>query len=1383
MTLSAITQRLRALRTETAPAEQNAHTDATATPQPIPEKSGGLLAGLKKLPIDMPAGSMYRMTNKGSATLPHQKKPERNAIHVPALELAGEPDLQALAYPGAPKGTKRVRSDMGKAAGAFNHVGAATTTPEGGDARSDAIEAAVNRCFPNTGPGPEGTRLSELHKKRLLRDVRNALPEEGTVPDAVREAQGELLLAALSEATGGLPDQARGAFRRMQQGLEFPNQPGANAAQDRATGHAWRTAQLLSQTASGYDCLRSLVGRNGAANGGGDGNAWPQDDTGAARYAPKVWLQAANELVKAIGCAPDPASIAQTAAAPGPQGAHAAWIAQAAAKLWQAGNANGLTDDDKGALFAGRQGFVSDGEGTPFALTKSRIERFVNHTIPRATSDRAELEPAEDEPAVPVASRRKGYEALTVRPFGYGKTALAGMNQGVEGASADTWAKDKSTLDTAVRGLFVEMDRNPGQPGQGGGKLRKDSSALHQVVEEAELAALAHLSGAANPTIGLGMKLDDATLDDIVQRVAAKLGGDGGIEGLARRTVQQPGQPPTEGAGGTPGWREQRVRNMLTAFSDKLAAGNPDPAARAAARKLVRKYLSNGSDVVDTAKVEKLRARFGAGLSGAAQNHLATYERIGLGKPITPNRTTSDTALDGAMGDMLAAMDENRKPGTAPKRPIWQSKDSAGLRHVVADAELASLAALARPADAAGDEADNGAGARAARQPVKFGMKLDDNTLDDIGQRVAQALSGEGAIGNLARIAAQQSGAGPTPLREARIRAVLFAFRGKLTAANYGNAAGNPAGTPEADPAARAAARKAVRKYLANNGSDVVDAATINELRSRFGDGLPPEGDARRAGLQKQIGTYDRLSLARTEAPKGTATEDYAEAADRIVDALGGSGKAIMTDGGQFGVYVRGLSAAKATGVGKLISPRLNFQWLHGNQSILSFSRSTAAYAVSFGTQQRDSHGAGVGLQVGPSFGVVRMAGNVDAVYQADTTHQHTVDISVARKLEAPAAGRPLNLDAKTDDNRARRQAKEINDFLFGNAGKGKSERALWNEMGRRFFDHDDVSVSWNGQSGSVHRVDVVADARASAKIGLTSKGYMRVNAYAGGAVRHVTGSTLDTADEAGQTRIESHRFGKGTRVSAQAAASVTVGGEVQRNSGTDPTDIASVSTAAANVIGIEMQVADTFQQAKVTLVRDNGKVRTNASNADVEVPFSTYKKELLGNPAWRLAFGVGNRIGPNDPMPTGDALKQALDDGGRRIEAYLNELEPNVAQNLKFVLRRRIRAHAAVKADALADRIAVMKARDPNDATGEIRKLTTQRDALLKREDSWLPTELLPVQTVERQALKGPRVGGIQTALQQSARGEVEVSGLKLAPLRCDELDRVWPMQNDEAG
>ena len=31
MTLSAITQRLRALRTETAPAEQNAHTDATAT--------------------------------------------------------------------------------------------------------------------------------------------------------------------------------------------------------------------------------------------------------------------------------------------------------------------------------------------------------------------------------------------------------------------------------------------------------------------------------------------------------------------------------------------------------------------------------------------------------------------------------------------------------------------------------------------------------------------------------------------------------------------------------------------------------------------------------------------------------------------------------------------------------------------------------------------------------------------------------------------------------------------------------------------------------------------------------------------------------------------------------------------------------------------------------------------------------------------------------------------------------------------------------------------------------------------------------------------------------------------------------------------------------
>ncbi|WP_156954334.1 hypothetical protein [Paraburkholderia acidipaludis] len=1357
MTLSAITQRLRALRTETAPTEQNARTNAAATPQPAPEKSGGLLAGLKKLPLDMPAGSMYRLTKKGPVTLPHHKKPERNAITMPALELAAEPDIQALAYPPAPKGTKRVRSDMKKAAGAFNQADAAATAQAPG-AQGDVIEAAVNRCFPNIDPGPDAARLSELHKKRLLRDVRNALPEEGTVPDEVREAQGELLLQALAEATGGLPGMARNTFRRMQQGLEFTNQPGVGAVPDRATRDAWRTAQLLSQTANGYDCLRSLVGRNAA----GHGRAWPQGDADAARYAPKVWLQAANELVKATGCAADPASIAQTAATPGVRGAHAAWVAQAAAKLWQAGSADGLTDDDKGALFAGRQGFLSDGEGTPFALTKSRIERFVNHTIPRAASDRPELEPADGEAAVPVAPRRKGYEALTVRPFGYGKTAVAGMNQGVEGASADTWAKDKDTLNNAVRGLFVAMDGNPVRPEQGSSKLRKDSSALHQVVEEAELAALAQRSDPANPTIGMGTKLDDATLDDIVRRVAAKLGGEGeGIEGLARRAVQRPGQPAAEGAGGSPGRREQRVRDMLTAFRDKLAADNPDPAARAAARKLVRKYLSNGSDVVDTAKVDKLRSRFGAGLSEAGQKHLATYERIGLGKPITPGRKTSDTALDGAMSAMLVAMDGgNRNP--APPAPGGRNllrKDSAALRHIVANAELGALAALARPATQA-----EGQAAQPARQPVAFGMKLDDNTLDDIGRRVAQALDNEGAIDDIARTMAQQSGRGPR--REARIRDALTAFRRKLTVND--------------DPRTHAAARKAVRKYLANNGSDVVDAATIDELRSRFGNGLPPEGDPARAGLQRQIGTYDRLSLARTEAPKGTATEDYNEAADRIVDALGGSGKAIMTDGGQFGVYVRGLSAAKATGVGKLISPRLNFQWLHGNQSILAFSRSTAAYAVSFGTQQRDSYGAGVGLQVGPSFGAVRVAGNVDAVYQADTTHQHTVDISVARKLAAPAADRPLDLDAKTDDKRARDQAKEVNDFLFGNAGKGKSERALWNEMGRRFFDHDDVSVSWNGQSGSVHRADVVADARASAKFGLTSKGYMRINAYAGGAVRHVTGATLDTADEAGQTRIESHRFGKGTRVSAQAAASVTVGGEVQRGSASDPTDIATVSAPAVNVIGIEMQVADTFQQAKVTLVRDNGKLRLNGSNADVEVPFSTYKKELLGNPAWRLAFGVGSHIGPRDPMPTGDALRQALDDGGRRIEAYLNELEPNVTQNLKFVLRRRIRAHAAAKADALADRIAAMKARDPNDETGEIRKLTTQRDALLKRDDSWLPTELLPVQTTERQALKGPRVGGIQTALQSSARGEVEVSGLKLAPLRCDELDRVWPMQND---
>ncbi|MBC8931060.1 hypothetical protein IAI15_32255, partial [Escherichia coli] len=101
-------------------------------------------------------------------------------------------------------------------------------------------------------------------------------------------------------------------------------------------------------------------------------------------------------------------------------------------------------------------------------------------------------------------------------------------------------------------------------------------------------------------------------------------------------------------------------------------------------------------------------------------------------------------------------------------------------------------------------------------------------------------------------------------------------------------------------------------------------------------------------------------------------------------------------------------------------------------------------------TQRRNRFEAGGGVQVGHNFSILRAAANLEVGHEWDDTEQCTLDLSIARRLH------PVN-DAY-DDSAGRRQLKTVNRYLFDNAGRGKSERALWDELGSRFFDNDDFS-------------------------------------------------------------------------------------------------------------------------------------------------------------------------------------------------------------------------------------------------------------------------------------------------------------------------------------
>lgn len=1068
-----------------------------------------------------------------------------NVVTVRLPELLEDTTAESLAYARNAGALERPSRSMQRALGGFSAHGAKApgmSAGGGGDERVKLLYEQVCKRF--AGADEPASAFSGL-----IIDLFGMLDasQMASASDAKRIAYGSLVIDALAESSGGNPTLARLALYRLTEGLLLTPQATAEPVQ----GHpsidmvAWRTAQHLAATASGYDCVRELAGSD-----------WP--DTGIGRIAPRLWLLAADQLVMATGCDADPASVSAAASrlandTSATTAAHAASIVRAAATLCGTGSVEGLSAADKGALLAGRQGFFTDGPGTPFAATKNRIARFLNVAIPRATSDRPAPEPDDGEAPVPVASRREWTSAF-VRPFGYSKSAVTGMQDGVDSASHGPWDKEEKELHKATRSAFAELRKGLAAAAATDGRrwppnndeLVVDGKAIDILVSAEELHVLSQFaSGPDNKSIEYGSRLSDEMLDRIA-------------EGVAKRIRQIPKQ-------------------------------------------------------------------------------------------------------------------------------------------------------------------DEPAGSHTGRLPQQFAAALDaSRAMLDPGSAEARRY------------------------REARVRRALDAFGARLALGND-------------DAASRAGAREQIRKHLTNH-SDVVDWPKIKAWRDRLAQVTTSEAQA-------SFDTIGRLALGETIKPRGTRTEDYRDAGDRIIDALEGSGKAIITDGGTVGFSTRGISASAASA--SWLGPRLNLRGSRGRQAVLEYSRSTPVYKIGFGTQRRSHVSAGGGLQMGQYLGIARLAVNMEAEQQWDDTKQSTVDLSVARRLDEKSGA--------YDEKRAKEQLKQVNRYLFDNAGKGKSERALWNDLGSRFFDNDDFSVALNDQTGKRRGHEASITFRPGVRFDGGAVA-LRANGIVGGSHNRVSQATLDAQDKAGQVQIESHRFGQGHRFNLQAGINFTFSdalyGAPQRGS-SDPTDIGSVSVFTPNILSADATVHDTFHQAKATLVREGGKLQVRASNADTEfATFEDYKRVLREEPAWLLAFGTE----PGEPMPTTkEGIENALNAGREKIEKYLSHLSANTAPTLRYIARRRLREHAATAIDLLDDQIASLERRNRDDEVGEVEDLQKQRDELLQRQDSWLPTELLTVQVTERQSVVGLQLG-LQVMMQQAARGEHEVTSLKLKPGQADQLDRVWP-------
>lgn len=754
--------------------------------------------------------------------------------------------------------------------------------------------------------------------------------------------------------------------------------------------------------------------------------------------------------------------------------------------------------------------------------------------------------------------------------------------------------------------------------------------------------------------------------------------------------------------------------------------------------------LDRADHVVDThsdhVSVSKPRSRWAAAVRpfGKQKTAVASMRKGVQGANLGVLKKDRET-LNNANAEVLTGLHAALSTDPTP-RPLATSRigkwmaSSRALRAMVSDAELSVL----------------------AEAPPAYGEKIDGVMLDNIANRTAEAIA-----------------ALPAPPEDARFREKR-AYRATQALHRELTADPNVPGNQEK-------IRARIRKRL-TNGSDVVDFAKLNAWQQRISkadaEGLQDDALLKNMRIVERIGTGAATRL--TTNARQPDSDDYRKMGDEIIDHLESGGKAIFTEGGKVGISTRGLTATVASF--PLLSPRLNLAASEGREASFEISRSTASYKIGIGTRDRLRVDVGGGVQIGHNFGIIRLSSNLEAEHEWDRTRQRGVELHIARRLNANGDG--------FDDAHAKTQMKAVNQFLFEQAGRGRNEQDLWNAMGERFLEHDDFSVAWNGQAGMLKRNRQTANARAGVKIG-TGKISARANINAALTHDHVYRATMQSIDTSGQTQTESQRVGGGHRIGLQTAVNFTISDTVTQSphdTTSEPTDVASVAMFAPNLMSFEVPLFDGFRQAKVTLVREKGETQVHSSNADTEfASVDDYARTLRSQPAWALAFGMAG----NTPMviPTTPEQRQAvIRNGQTKIETHLAELKANPLSNLRHVFRVRIRKQTAAERDAIEDLIkSATTERDAAAKRGDfgangtqaqeatIARLTAKRDALLRGPNAWIPTELLTVQSLDRDFAAGVRMG-LQVEMRDGSRGEHEMASLKLKPNEAEALDALWP-------
>lgn len=549
---------------------------------------------------------------------------------------------------------------------------------------------------------------------------------------------------------------------------------------------------------------------------------------------------------------------------------------------------------------------------------------------------------------------------------------------------------------------------------------------------------------------------------------------------------------------------------------------------------------------------------------------------------------------------------------------------------------------------------------------------------------------------------------------------------------------------------------KPLRTRLAGS-SPMLDIDKLDAMAQRL-----PEA---KAAVEADWKTIARIARAKAIEPNDLSAQGIKEALDELADTMKSGGKLALVDGGQVGFSTAGLSAnlGKLLHAGGIVlSPRLNLRVRGGRQAFAEYGRRTACFYFSAGSQDRLAFDAGAGMQVGGDYLIVRAGVTLNVVaYQTDRLNRNAFSLIVARRMKADGSG--------FDDARLQRGMFAVNAFVFDHARDRDlaDGEAAWHALAQSFLGNDDFSVVWNEQHQRErrHGVNVSGGVSVKASVGETSA---RLGPQFGYAYDYATKNAGDSEDTGGTTAVETHRSGRGGRHIASAGLSTSLG-----NSPNSTKDVVNFGILSSDFPMVRYRVRDRQHVAKMSLVREEGRIVHRVSYADTEFAhFEDYAHAIRNDERWALMFGLD----PDQPvMPTGAQRDAVLARGRARIETHLAEVKRDHKDNQILFYRFRLREHAAQRLDAYADRAAALRMQGGSEE--DVARWEQDYAEVLARPDSWLPVEFKVYERVGRQSSPGLNFG-VRATLDQSATGERELVSMIHKPAQIDAIDRVWPRQ-----